>query len=103
MSSARALLIVTLVVLRSTSALPSRTRRRVGSSRPAALPSSADPVPCCPPWGPTAPPPFAGAYDTRWFTQPRDHFNYFAPLDSPNATFQQVRLLLWRGGGGVCR
>lgn len=59
--------------------------------RPGALPSSVasasltDPVPCCPPFGPTPPPPFPAKYETQWLTQPRDHFNFF----QANQTFQQ--------------
>ena len=43
-----------------------------------------------PPFGPNAPPAFPAKFETHWFTQPRDHFNYFAP-NSP--TFEQRYLL----------
>ena len=70
--------------------------------RPGTLPSSvaasssADPVPCCPPFGPDPPPPFPAKFETRWITQPRDHFNYF----QANQTFQQRYLYYgahWKG------
>ena len=70
---------------------PPRVRRpggvRLDSVRAAASSNSTD-VPCCPPFGPTPPPPFPAKYETRWFTQHRDHFNYMAPL-AKNSTFQQ--------------
>ena len=63
----------------------SSVARRAALVAPAV--SAGDPVPCCPPWGPQPPPPFNGSYETRWFSQPRDHFNYFAPtMPSTNAT-----------------
>ena len=68
----------------------SRARRESLAAPPNA--SSSDPVPCCPPWGPQPPAPFPAKYETRWFTQRRDHFNYFAPTDpetNESSTFQQ--------------
>jgi len=55
-------------------------------------PAAAGEVPCCPPYGPQPPAPFPAKYETRWFTQPRDHFNYFNPNDpvtNVTTTFQQ--------------
>jgi len=54
---------------------------------------------CCPPYGPQPPAPFPAKYETRWFTQPRDHFNYFNPNDpatNDTTTFQQ-RYLYYDG------
>lgn len=50
--------------------------------------ASSEDVPCCPPFGPTPPPPFPAKYEVKWFTQPKDHFNFFAP-GADSATFQQ--------------
>lgn len=55
-------------------------------------------VPCCPPFGPSPPAPFPAKYETRWQTQPVDHFNYLEP-NTPNGnrtTFQQ-RYLYYAG------
>jgi hypothetical protein len=68
-----------------------------------AQPEAAGEVPCCPPYGPQPPAPFPAKYETRWFTQPRDHFNYFNPNDpvtNDTTTFQQRFLYYdahWRG------
>ena len=70
---------------------PSSRARREALVAPSNL-SASDPVPCCPPWGPQPPPPFPAKYETRWFTQRRDHFNYFAPTDettNQTSTFEQ--------------
>ena len=86
--------ILASLLLARSSALPAlgRSSRARRASLLAPNVSSSDPVPCCPPYGPQPPPPFSAKYDTRWFTQRRDHFNYFAPTDSvtnETATFQQ--------------
>lgn len=81
---------VSVIARRSSRASPMRAKP-VQVSAPELLSanvSDADVVPCCPPFGPTPPAPFPANYETRWFTQPRDHFNYFSPLDT-NATFEQ--------------
>ena len=90
---------------------PHRLARRPGGHRPpvAAAPNAsaaaaaADaPIPCCPPYGPTPPPPYPAQYETRWHTQPRDHFNYLNPSLPSGAsfTFEQRYLYIdkwWKG------
>lgn len=81
----------------------SRARREALIARVPADNSSE--VPCCPPYGPQPPPPFPAKYETHWFEQRRDHFNYFAPTDpltNVTQTFQQrvlLRRALGRRGG----
>ena len=77
-------------------------RRPGGGSRH----SSSNSYPeCCPPFGPSPPSPFPAKYETRWHTQPRDHFNYFNPSfpgTNISYTFQQRYLYYgdyWKGPG----
>ena len=70
---------------RAAAATATRAARRPGGARRSPRDGAA-----LPPFGPSPPPPFAGNYSTKFFTQPRDHFNYFAPqTDDPSPTFQQ--------------
>jgi hypothetical protein len=52
----------------------SNTGSRSGRSNAPRIDVNSTDVPCCPPFGPTAPPPFPAQYVTKWFTQPKDHF-----------------------------
>ena len=70
----------------------SRARREALVARVPARAENSTEVPCCPPYGPQPPPPFPAKYQTMFFTQRRDHFNYFAPTDpvtNLTETFQQ--------------
>jgi hypothetical protein len=58
-----------------------------------------------PPFGPQPPAPFPAKYETKFYTQPRDHFNYFNNYPEPGVageafTFQQRYLSYdahWKG------
>jgi lysosomal Pro-X carboxypeptidase len=69
----------------------SNSNRLPGKSSSIPRNNDSDVVPCCPPFGPSPPEPFPAKYVTKWFTQPKDHFNYFAPSDANGNTdtFQQ--------------
>jgi lysosomal Pro-X carboxypeptidase len=88
-------------------ALPVKLARRPGGARallpPRVSTNVSSPVPCCPPFGPEPPPPYPSPYETRWFTQPRDHFNYLNPsfADGRPFTFEQRYLYIDRHWAGA--
>jgi lysosomal Pro-X carboxypeptidase len=77
-------------------------RLRAAQAARAQAAAGGGPVPCCPPFGPPAPPQFPSTYEARYFTQPVSHSNYLQPTDANNATstFQQLFLYndtFWAG------
>jgi len=76
---------------------PLARARAAERARAAALAASTGdgPVPCCPPFGPPAPPQFPATYEQRFFTQPVTHFNYLQPTDANNATSNFQQQFLW--------
>ena len=85
------------------SAAPFSAPRRPAAPLPVAPSANSSSVPCCPPFGPSPPPPFPAKYETRWHTQPRDHFNYFSPSNprtNATSTFEQRYLFYSAHWGG---